>query len=97
MLKHLEDENLNDLIKNGLYLIDFYADWCGPCKMLGTVLEKMEDINIIKINTDAHPELAREYGIMTIPTLIFFQDGIPQKREIGFKTEEQIRNIIKNI
>jgi thioredoxin 1 len=97
MIKYLENENLEDLVSNGVYIVDFYADWCGPCKMMGSVLEKMEDANIIKVNTDAHQDLAISYGIMSIPTLIFFKDGKEVKKEIGFKDEATIRETLKNI
>ncbi len=97
MIKYLENENLEDVLENGIYLVDFYADWCGPCKMLATVLEGMNDLNIIKINTDMHSELAQQFGVMSIPTLVFFKDKVEVKKVIGFKTEEEIRNIIKEL
>lgn len=97
MIKYLENENLSDLVKNGITIVDFYADWCGPCKMVGAVLEKLEDVNIIKVNTDIHQELARTFGIMSIPTLIFFKDGVEIRKEIGFRTEEELRNILNEI
>ena len=98
MIKYLEqNESLKDVIKSGVYLVDFYADWCGPCKMMGSVLEKMEDVNIVKVNTDMHQELAQTFGVMSIPTLIFFKDGQEVKKEVGFKDEEEIRILLKNI
>ena len=97
MIKYLENENLEELVKEGVFIVDFYADWCGPCKMMGAVLDKMNDINVIKINTDSHQDLAIKYGVMSIPTLVFFKDGVEVKKEIGFKTEEEIRNILKEI
>lgn len=95
MIKYLKEEKLEDIIENGTYLVDFYADWCGPCKMLGSVLEKMEDVNILKINVDEHPEIAREYGVMSIPTIIIFQDGKERKKQIGFVQENEIREMLK--
>lgn len=98
MIKYLEqNESLKDVIKSGVYLVDFYADWCGPCKMMGSVLEKMEDVNIVKVNTDMHQELAQTFGVMSIPTLIFFKDGQEVKKEVGFKDEGEIRTLLKNI
>lgn len=97
MIKYLEKENLSDLVKEGIHLVDFYADWCGPCKMLGSVLEKLEDVSIIKINTDTHQDIARDYGVMSIPTLVFFKDGQEVKKEIGFKDEEQLRNLLESL
>lgn len=98
MIKHLEaNENLKDLVKSGVYIVDFYADWCGPCKMMGSVLEGMNDVNVIKVNTDLHQELAREFGVMSIPTLVFYKDGEVKKQEVGFKDEEAIRTILNSI
>ena len=75
MIKYLEKNNFNEEIKDGKVLVDFYADWCGPCKMLGEVLLELEDLNILKVNVDEHPEIAKEYGVMSIPTLIIFKEG----------------------
>ena len=96
MIKYLENENLNDLVKEGITLVDFYADWCGPCKMLGAVLEGM-DLNIIKINTDKHQELAQKYGVMSIPTVYIYKDGKEVYKFIGFKSKEEINQIINNL
>ena len=94
MIKYLKDEKLEDLVKEGTYLVDFYADWCGPCKMLGSVLETMEDVNIIKINVDEHPELASKYGVMSIPTLMVFKNGVETTKSMGFQPEESIRKLL---
>ena len=96
MIKYLEKNNLEELIKEGIVLVDFYADWCGPCKMLGTVLETM-DLNVIKINTDKFPELAQKYGVMSIPTVYIYKDGIEKSKFIGFKSKEEIIEIINNL
>ena len=70
MIKYLEKNNFNEEIKDGKVLVDFYADWCGPCKMLGEVLLELEDLNILKVNVDEHPEIAKEYGVMSMPALV---------------------------
>lgn len=97
MIKYLEQEDLNDIVKKGVFIVDFYADWCGPCKMMGNVLETMDSVNIIKVNTDTHQNLATSYGVMSIPTLIFFKDGVEVKKEIGFKTKEELESILKEL
>ena len=98
MLKYLRSgENLQDVINDELYLVDFYADWCGPCKMFATVLEKIDFINILKINVDEHPEMAKEYGIMSIPTVCYFKKGEMVKKVIGFQTIEEVKETIKKI
>lgn len=96
MIKYLENENLNDLTQEGITLVDFYADWCGPCKMLGAVLENM-DLNIIKVNTDKHQELAQKYGVMSIPTVYIYKNGKEVHKFIGFKSKEEINEIINNL
>lgn len=96
MIKYLEKENLNDVIKNGTWIVDFYADWCGPCKMLGTVLETINE-NILKINVDTHEELAITYGVMSIPTICFFKEGELKQKVVGFRSKEEIEEILNQI
>ena len=95
MIKYLKQENeFNELIKNRV-LVDFYADWCGPCGRLMPILEEIDNIDIIKVNTDMFPNIARSYGIMSIPTLILFEDGKEMRKEIGFKTKDEIEEMLK--
>ncbi len=95
---HLEKENFKELIKEGVHLVDFYAEWCGPCKMMGPVLEGIEDkIDIIKVNIDEHEDLASEYRIMSIPTLIFFKDGEIVNELVGFTSEDELLEIINDL
>ncbi len=96
MIKYLENENLNDVIKEGTWIVDFYADWCGPCKMLGKVLEEL-DADILKVNTDSHNELAQEYGVMSIPTICFFKNGKLERKEIGFRSKAELEEILNNL
>lgn len=91
----LENEDLNELTKEGLHLVDFYADWCGPCKMMGEVLNEVTSINIIKVNTDKHSEIALKHGIMSIPTLLFIKNGEILRKEIGFIEKEHLEEIIE--
>lgn len=95
MIKHLEENNLNELIASGEYLLDFYAPWCGPCKMLASVLEEVDFIEVIKINTDSFPEIAREYSVMSIPTLVLIKDGNIVDQTIGFKSLEELKEFTK--
>ena len=95
MVKYLEkEEDFNELIK-GKVLVDFYAEWCGPCKMLGPVLETIEGIDIIKVNTDNFQSIANKYGIMSIPTLILFNEGNEVNKMIGFHPKEEIEEMLK--
>lgn len=96
MIKYLEKNKLNEMISDGITLVDFYADWCGPCKMLGSVLETI-DLNVIKVNTDKFPELAQKYGVMSIPTVYIYKDGKEVRKFIGFKSKEEINEIVNNL
>ena len=92
-----ESEFINEINK-GLVLVDFYAEWCGPCKMLAPVLESISDkINVVKVDIDKFPKLTENYRIMSVPTLIFFKDGKKVKEVVGFQTEEELMEIISEI
>lgn len=92
---HLENENFNDLIKEKV-LVDFYAEWCGPCKMIGMELEKVEsELSVVKVNVDNHEDLARTYGVMSIPTMILFENEKEIKRNVGFINKSKIEEFIK--
>lgn len=76
-------------------LVDFYADWCGPCKMLAPILHEVaveyaESVKVCKVNVSDEMELADEYKVSTIPTLMVFKDGVMQKRSSGFADKETI-------
>lgn len=91
---HLENENFKDLIKEKV-LVDFYANWCGPCKMIAPELEKVDSsINVVKVDVDKFEDIAREYGVMSIPTLILFENGQEIKRTIGFIDKSKIEKFI---
>lgn len=95
MIKYLEkEEDFNNLIQNRV-LVDFYADWCGPCKRLGAILEEINDIDILKVNVDLFQNISNKYGVMSIPTLIIFDKGNEIKKSIGFKTKEELIEFIK--
>ncbi len=95
---YYKGENFDDLIKEGTYLVDFYADWCGPCKMLGMVLEDVKDeINIIKVNTDTYSELANRFKVMSIPHLVFFKDGKEVSYSVGFMDKDMLLEKIKEV
>lgn len=94
---HLENENFEELIKNKKVVVDFYATWCGPCKMFGPVFEKVSNessITFIKIDVDAHEDIARKYGIMSIPTVVLLNNGEVEKTHMGFMTEDELKKFI---
>ncbi len=90
-------DSFDELVKEGITLVDFYAEWCGPCKMMGPVLESLDNVNVIKVNVDEHGDLSEKYRIMSIPTLIFFKDGVKVNEFVGFHSKEQIENILKEL
>ena len=99
MIVHLE--NANDFekeVQGELVIVDFYADWCGPCQMLAPVLEQLDGelpVKIVKINTDFVPEIARMFRVMSIPTLLLFKDGKFIKRDLGYMPIERLREFVK--
>ena len=95
MIKKYENEKIEDL--KGLYILDFYADWCGPCKMLGEVLKELTDVNILKINVDEEEELAKKYKVMSIPNLFIVKDGKVVKELIGFKPLEVLNQELEDL
>jgi thioredoxin 1 len=91
------NENFNELINSeNTTLVDFYADWCGPCRMLGPVIEEIanenKNINVGKVNVDSYKELANQFGIRSIPTMIVFKNGKEIKRLVGFLPKDEILN-----
>ena len=84
-----------------LVLIDFYADWCGPCKMLTPVLEQLAEVKkdvlkVAKVNVDNEENLAWQFGIQSIPTMILFKDGNPIKKEIGYRSLDYLNRLIND-
>ena len=95
MTINYEGNNFNEIIKEKV-LVDFYANWCGPCRMLSPELEKISDeIKILKVNVDENQDLAKYYGVMSIPCIILFEDSKEIKRNIGFMPEGKLREFIK--
>lgn len=94
MITYLKDENLEAMIKNKKVVIDFYADWCMPCNMLGETLEELVDenqkINVVKINVDKHQDLAMKYGVMSIPLLLLYNDNKVEKKHVGLMEKEEL-------
>ena len=100
MIKKLNSENfISEVIDTDKkVLVDFYADWCGPCKMIAPVLEEIAheqpEITIGKVNVDDCPELAIKYGVTSIPTLILFDKGAVSVMKIGFSDKETVLKMI---
>ena len=96
MLKKLDNQNFGNEILNGegIALVDFYADWCGPCQMVAPIVQEIaderSDITVGKINVDEAGEIAMKYDVMSIPTLIVFKDGKEQSRIVGYRPKGAI-------
>lgn len=91
---HGNQESFNELINKELVLVDFYATWCGPCKMLAPVLEELEGIDVVKMDVDECPALARSYGIMSVPTLMIFKKGELKSQQSGAMPKPMLENWI---
>lgn len=91
---HGKKDTFHDLISNDLVLVDFFATWCGPCKMLGPVLEDLDsdraNVKIVKVDIDESRDLAREYGVMSVPTLLLFKNGTLVSQKVGFMPKEML-------
>ena len=102
MVKLLNKDNYEQEVMKaeGTVLVDFYADWCGPCRMLASVIrevaEEADDVVVGKLNVDEEMELAEEFGVSTIPTLMVFKAGKPVKRSLGYIPKHQVLNLIRS-
>lgn len=104
MAIHFTDENFNEevLASNIPVLVDFYADWCGPCKMLAPVIETLATeqegkVKVGKLNVDDSPETARKYGIMSIPTLLYIKNGEVVNKTVGVVSKTEIEQILSSL
>lgn len=103
MLKHInQNEFQSEVLDNkGVVVVDFFATWCGPCKMLAPILEELQeelsDVKIVKIDVDENPELANKYGIASIPTIKIFKDGNDVDTKVGFMPKEMLKESIEEV
>ena len=103
MAKAITDATFEAETKEGLVLVDFWATWCGPCRMQAPILEKLseelseDELKILKMDVDENPETARAFGIMSIPTLLFKKDGQVVKQVAGVHTADHIKAIIAEL
>ena len=100
MVKSLTDKNFAEETKNGVVLVDFWATWCGPCRMQGPVIDQLDEemgdkVTFTKVDVDENPETARAFGIMSIPTLLIKKDGEGVDKLVGLHAKEHLEEILE--
>jgi len=92
----LNESNFYQTIKNtdGLVLVDFHAPWCGPCRMLSPILEKLQNVQVVKVNGDDNQNLVTEEAITAYPTIVFYRNGQEIRRELGLRSLDQLQDIV---
>ena len=99
-VKQISEKDFNKVINNKekRVLVDCYADWCGPCKMLSPIIDELaneiDTCDFYKLNVDEAEDISREYGVMSIPTVLIFENGKEVSRSVGLKTKEELTEII---
>lgn len=100
-VEHITQDNFDEAVSSAeTVLVDFFATWCGPCKMLAPVLDSIaenlpENRKIVKIDVDENMEIARKYGVMSIPTLVLFKNGQAAQRLVGVRPEDELRELLQ--
>src|SRR5690625_6872522 len=98
-ISEVNDKNFAQETADGLVLVDFWAPWCGPCKMIAPVLEELDGdlgdtVKIVKLNVDDNQETAGKYGVMSIPTLLLIKDGNVVDQVLGFQPKEALAELV---
>jgi len=83
-------------------LVDFWAEWCGPCKMVAPVIDELagefkDKAGFAKVNVDENPQLASQFGVMSIPTIMIFKDGKPEQQVIGYKSKNDLKKLLESV
>lgn len=99
---NLDKDNYAEIIGKGITVVDFWADWCGPCKMMAPVFDSLSErfdgkLTFAKCNIDEQSEIAEKFGVAAIPTFLFFKDGNRIEKIVGYKPENSMAEVILNI
>ena len=99
MLKEVTQQDFQSTVDSGVTLVDFWAEWCGPCRMVTPVLEELQDelgdsAKIVKLNVDENPNIAQQFGISGIPTMLLFKDGQVVDKLVGASSINTYRDLI---
>jgi thioredoxin 1 len=98
-MENVTKDNFKEKVSQGKVIVDFWAEWCGPCKMLTPILQEIEnqmpDVKIIKVNVDEEPELSMEYGIRSIPTVYYYNNGVIIEKKIGLASKDALITMLK--
>ena len=99
-MKHVNQDTFEKETKSGLTAVDFFATWCGPCRMMSDILHDVEEsnpqLNIIKVDVDENPNLARKFGIMSIPTIVVMKDGEMVGKRVGLMQADEFVEFVKS-
>ena len=99
MVKEIKEAEFDGVISTGKVVVDCYAPWCGPCRMLSPIIDELaeenNDYTFYKLNVDDAEEVSRKYGIMSIPALLIIENGELKQKLVGFKTKEELKEILK--
>lgn len=100
-LKHLNDENFTKTISSGVTLVDFYADWCGPCRMVAPIIEELASefsgkATIAKVDIENAQQTTSTFGVTSIPTIILFKDGKEVKRVVGVRDKQALLSLVSS-
>ena len=99
MVREIKENEFKEVIKEGVVLVDCYAPWCGPCKMLSPIVDEVatevDTCAFYKLNVDDAEEISKKYGIMSIPTLLLFEDGELKDKVVGFRSKDELIELVK--
>lgn len=99
MVKAINENEFSEVTKEGTVLVDCFASWCGPCRMLSPIVdqvsEEVKDVNFYKLDVDDAENITNEFGIMSIPTLLVFKDGKLVKKSVGLINADELKELIK--